>query len=123
MRCLQALGSSAVMSIGAATLADIYEPAREGHDDGYILQCSAVRSFTWADPRRSANGRFRLACDLLIGLVLLAFGVGSLLGSMLGGRYSDHVFSQLKAKNGGQSHPEMRLQSTMLAMIFCLRSL
>ncbi|EIM81719.1 MFS general substrate transporter [Stereum hirsutum FP-91666 SS1] len=30
MRCLQALGTSAVMSIGAATLADIYEPAQRG---------------------------------------------------------------------------------------------
>jgi MFS family permease len=30
MRCLQGLGSSAVLAIGAATLADIYEPVERG---------------------------------------------------------------------------------------------
>ncbi|KAI0629848.1 vacuolar DHA amino acid exporter [Trametes polyzona] len=55
---------------------------------------------------------------LQIGLVLLAFGVGSLLGSVLGGRYSDHVFRKLKASNGGVSQAEMRLQSTMVPMLF-----
>ncbi|KZT12153.1 MFS general substrate transporter [Laetiporus sulphureus 93-53] len=54
---------------------------------------------------------------LKIGLVLLAFGIGMLLGSLLGGRYSDHVLAKLKAKNGGISAPEMRLQSTMFAML------
>lgn len=30
MRCFQGLGSSAVLAIGAATLADIYDPAERG---------------------------------------------------------------------------------------------
>ncbi|PCH40367.1 MFS general substrate transporter [Wolfiporia cocos MD-104 SS10] len=55
---------------------------------------------------------------LKVGLVLLAYGVGCLFGSILGGRYSDYVFAQLKARHGGKSYPEMRLQSTMLAMMF-----
>ncbi|RDX46519.1 vacuolar DHA amino acid exporter [Lentinus brumalis] len=55
---------------------------------------------------------------LQIGLVLLAFGVGSLVGSVFGGRYSDHVFRKLRARNGGTSQPEMRLQSTMIFMPF-----
>ncbi|KAL1950238.1 hypothetical protein VTO73DRAFT_5362 [Trametes versicolor] len=55
---------------------------------------------------------------LQIGLVLLAFGVGSLFGSVLGGRYSDHVFRKLKARNGGTSQAEMRLESTMVPMLF-----
>ncbi|KAI0775515.1 vacuolar DHA amino acid exporter [Trametes elegans] len=55
---------------------------------------------------------------LQIGLVLLAFGVGSLLGSVLGGRYSDHVFRKLKARKGGASQAEMRLESTMVPMVF-----
>ncbi|OCH91100.1 vacuolar DHA amino acid exporter [Obba rivulosa] len=55
---------------------------------------------------------------LKIGLVLLAYGVGSLLGSILGGRYSDHVFRRLKAKNGGKSRAEMRLESTTYGMLF-----
>ncbi|KAI0632989.1 MFS general substrate transporter [Trametes polyzona] len=55
---------------------------------------------------------------LHIGLVLLAFGIGSLLGSILGGRYSDHIFKKLKDRNGGISQAEMRLQSTMVPMLF-----
>ncbi|EMD39683.1 hypothetical protein CERSUDRAFT_111994 [Gelatoporia subvermispora B] len=55
---------------------------------------------------------------LKIGLVLLAYGAGSLVGSIVGGRYSDHVFRQLKAKNGGISRPEMRLESTLPGMLF-----
>ncbi|TFK81569.1 vacuolar DHA amino acid exporter [Polyporus arcularius HHB13444] len=55
---------------------------------------------------------------LQIGLVLLAFGVGSLVGSVFGGRYSDHVFRTLRARNGGTSQPEMRLESTMVFMPF-----
>ncbi|RDX46518.1 vacuolar DHA amino acid exporter [Lentinus brumalis] len=55
---------------------------------------------------------------LQIGLVLLAFGVGSLVGSVFGGRYSDHVFRKLRARNGGTSQPEMRLESTMVFMPF-----
>ncbi|KAI0351439.1 MFS general substrate transporter [Trametes cingulata] len=55
---------------------------------------------------------------LQIGLALLAFGVGSLCGSVLGGRYSDYVFRKLKARNGGVSQAEMRLESTMIPMLF-----
>ncbi|KAL7279742.1 hypothetical protein ACG7TL_006149 [Trametes sanguinea] len=55
---------------------------------------------------------------LQIGLVLLAFGVGSLCGSVLGGRYSDYVFRKLKARNGGISSAEMRLESTLVPMFF-----
>ncbi|KAI0643020.1 vacuolar DHA amino acid exporter [Trametes meyenii] len=55
---------------------------------------------------------------LQIGLILLSFGVGSLFGSMLGGRYSDYVLRKLKARNGGVSNAEMRLQSTLVPMLF-----
>ncbi|KAI0373855.1 MFS general substrate transporter [Pilatotrama ljubarskyi] len=55
---------------------------------------------------------------LQIGLALLAFGVGSLCGSVGGGRYSDYVFRKLKARNGGVSQAEMRLESTMVPMLF-----
>lgn len=33
--------------------------------------------------------------------------IGSLFGSVLGGRYSDHVFRKLKAQNGGTSQAEV----------------
>ena len=60
---------------------------------------------------------------LKIGLVLLSFGLGKLyvypffvhsrllgnmLGSVLGGRWSDRTFAKLKAKNDGQGWPEVR---------------
>ncbi|KAG9097921.1 hypothetical protein FRC06_007010 [Ceratobasidium sp. 370] len=51
-----------------------------------------------------------------VGLVLLSFGLGNLAGSILGGRWSDHVLAKLKRENGGVSVPEMRLQSTKPAM-------
>ncbi|CAE6415090.1 unnamed protein product [Rhizoctonia solani] len=56
--------------------------------------------------------------SLGVGLVLLSFGIGNLAGSIFGGRWSDRVLAQLKAKNGGESVPEMRLQSTKPALMF-----
>ncbi|EED80205.1 predicted protein, partial [Postia placenta Mad-698-R] len=56
---------------------------------------------------------------LKIGLVLLAYGIGCLFGSILGGRYSDYVFLKVKARHGGKSYPEARMcTSTMVPMIF-----
>ncbi|KAJ3567084.1 hypothetical protein NP233_g6600 [Leucocoprinus birnbaumii] len=48
-RAIQAAGSSAVIAIGAATLADIFEPAERGTKacaDGDLLHCSPARSCT-----------------------------------------------------------------------------
>ncbi|KAG1900320.1 MFS general substrate transporter [Suillus fuscotomentosus] len=55
---------------------------------------------------------------LMTGLVLLTFGVGSVMGSILGGRWSDRTLTRLKAANGGISFPEMRLESTKIAMLW-----
>jgi len=55
---------------------------------------------------------------LTTGLVLLAYGIGSVTGSILGGRWSDRTLSRLKTANGGISFPEMRLESTKVAMIW-----
>ncbi|KAF9502098.1 vacuolar DHA amino acid exporter [Pleurotus eryngii] len=54
---------------------------------------------------------------LKVGLVLLSFGMGSLGGSLLGGRYSDYTYRKLKKGNGGKSSPEMRLKSTLLGLV------
>ncbi|WVR06869.1 hypothetical protein IAU60_003905 [Kwoniella sp. DSM 27419] len=56
--------------------------------------------------------------SLKIGLVLLAFGVGNIGASIIGGRYSDVVLRRLKKKNGGVGVAEMRLQATFVAMPF-----
>ncbi|KIJ09032.1 Drug:H+ antiporter-1 family protein [Paxillus involutus ATCC 200175] len=53
---------------------------------------------------------------LKTGLVLLSYGIGSIIGSVLGGRWSDRTLARLKAANGGVSFPEMRLESTKIAM-------
>lgn len=50
---------------------------------------------------------------LKVGLFLLSFGGGNVLGSILGGRYSDYVLQRLKRKNGGVGEPEMRLKSAL----------
>ncbi|KAF9230559.1 vacuolar DHA amino acid exporter [Melanogaster broomeanus] len=59
---------------------------------------------------------------LKTGLVLLAYGI-VILGSILGGRWSDRTLARLKAANGGASFPEMRLESTKIAMWFLPPSL
>lgn len=46
--------------------------------------------------------------SLNIGLVVLAFGIGNILASLLGGKYSDMVLRKLKKKNGGVGNPEVR---------------
>ncbi|KZO96065.1 vacuolar DHA amino acid exporter [Calocera viscosa TUFC12733] len=51
-----------------------------------------------------------------VGLVLLSFGLGNVLGSILGGRWSDRTLAMLKAQAGGVSAPEMRLQSIHIIM-------
>lgn len=52
-----------------------------------------------------------------VGLVLLAFGLGNVVGSVGGGRYSDFVLRKLKAKNGGVGEPEMRIKSTVRCLL------
>ncbi|GAA6012697.1 hypothetical protein JCM10207_005329 [Rhodosporidiobolus poonsookiae] len=53
-----------------------------------------------------------------VGLVLLSFGLGNVLGSVGGGRYSDFILAKLKAKNGGKGEAEMRLKSTYFVLPF-----
>ncbi|KIL57351.1 hypothetical protein M378DRAFT_171859 [Amanita muscaria Koide BX008] len=52
-----------------------------------------------------------------IGLVTLSFGIGSILGSVCGGRWSDRTLAKLKEAQGGKGYPEMRLKSTILAIV------
>ncbi|KAH7923829.1 MFS general substrate transporter [Leucogyrophana mollusca] len=55
---------------------------------------------------------------LQTGLVLLSFGIGNIMGSIFGGRWSDRELARLKDRNGGKWNPEMRLESTKLAMLW-----
>jgi putative Mn2+ efflux pump MntP len=78
--------------------------------------------------------------SLIIGLVLLSFGIGAFLasvdyylqhtsisnfyfifigcmiGSILGGRWSDHVLGKLKAANGGKTNSEVGDSSSLVLM-------
>ena len=51
-----------------------------------------------------------------VGLVLLSFGVGNMLGSISGGRWSDFTAARLTRLNDGRREPEMRLKSTYIAL-------
>ncbi|KAF9474590.1 MFS general substrate transporter [Pholiota conissans] len=55
---------------------------------------------------------------LKIGLVTIAYGAGSVGGSIIGGRWSDRQLAKLKAANGGKGYAEMRLASTFIGMVF-----
>ena len=52
-----------------------------------------------------------------IGLTYLAPGVGYLIGSIVGGRYSDHVLAKYGSKHDGNSYPEARLNSIWSGII------
>ena len=54
---------------------------------------------------------------LYIGLVILSFGVGSITGSLVGGRYSDKVLRSLKKANGGVTIPEVSPSSTIIPTV------
>ncbi|PBK67294.1 vacuolar DHA amino acid exporter [Armillaria solidipes] len=53
---------------------------------------------------------------LTIGFILVSFGLGSMAGSILGGRFSDRELARLRRMNEGKSYPEMRLKSTIYSI-------
>lgn len=53
---------------------------------------------------------------LIIGVVLLSFGMGNVVGSVVGGRWSDFALRRMTASNSGKTEPEMRLRCTLPAM-------
>ncbi|KAG2344357.1 MFS general substrate transporter [Suillus weaverae] len=53
-----------------------------------------------------------------VGLVLLCLGVGSIAGSVIGGRWSDRVLAKMMEANGGKWYAEMRLESSTLGMLW-----
>jgi MFS family permease len=49
-----------------------------------------------------------------VGLIFLAPGVGYVIGSLIGGKWSDYVFIKAKRRNNGVGYPEMRLHSVWI---------
>ncbi|CAI2189299.1 367_t:CDS:2, partial [Funneliformis geosporum] len=59
---------------------------------------------------RTFSKQYNLS-TLYIGLVFLAPGGGYMIGSLLGGKWSDFVLAKAKRKNNNISYPEMRIHS------------
>jgi len=77
----------------------------------YSLSYTATRTFSRAPYNFS---------PILIGVVLLALGIGGMAGSILGGRLSDRALRIGSKKLGGQrAPPELRIMSVRLPMILC----
>ncbi|KAI6166705.1 MFS general substrate transporter [Pisolithus thermaeus] len=55
---------------------------------------------------------------LQIGIILLILGAGSIFGSVIGGRWSDHVVAKLQQQSGREWYAEMRLHSAKPAMLW-----
>lgn len=56
---------------------------------------------------------------LLVGVVLLALGVGGIVGSVLGGKLSDLRLRRKAIELGHKAPAEERIKSSFLAMILC----
>lgn len=65
--------------------------------------------------RYVVNPRFNLTSPVASGLFYLAPGLGCVVGSLLGGRYSDYVVQKSKAKRNGRFVPEDRLRAGLLS--------
>ncbi|CAG8783876.1 13758_t:CDS:1, partial [Rhizophagus irregularis] len=53
-----------------------------------------------------------------VGLIFLAPGTGYLIGSVIGGKWSDYVLIEAKKRNNGVGYPEMRLHSVWIGCFF-----
>ncbi|KAK0103102.1 hypothetical protein ONS96_005711 [Cadophora gregata f. sp. sojae] len=67
--------------------------------------------------REIINPRFDLTTPLISGLFYIAPGAGFLLGSIIGGQFSDHTVQKYMLKRKGVRLPQDRLNSGLLAMI------
>ncbi|KAG9306748.1 hypothetical protein G9A89_005648 [Geosiphon pyriformis] len=157
MRALQSIGSSGVFSIGAGTIADIYEYSERGTAFGLFYlgpligpligpiigsQKKTPRKFNPIAPLflirypfvalpvgyiTTVFGLIYIQNALIsttisyqyhlsssdIGLVMLSPGLGYMVGSYVGGRYSDYVLYKAREKDGSD-YPELRIQSGWL---------
>ncbi|PVH77046.1 MFS general substrate transporter [Cadophora sp. DSE1049] len=67
--------------------------------------------------REIINPRFHLTTPLISGLFYIAPGAGFLLGSIVGGQFSDHTVRKYMLMRKGARLPQDRLNSGVLAMI------
>ena len=81
MRCVQAIGSAAVVSVGAGSLADIFEV----HERGQKVGCCSFRKNPKLNTKlRMEKGRCSWQLGLFYGMPLLGPSLGPLIGGALG---------------------------------------
>ena len=54
--------------------------------------------------------------SLEVGAIILSFGIGNIVGSVAGGRYSDITLAMVRRRNNGILVPEARMRATFVAM-------
>jgi hypothetical protein len=81
---------------------------------------SWAQYFLLAAPRQILRSQFNLMSPLTSGLFYIAPGVGFLLGTVLGGRYSDMTVRKWIIIRSGVRLPQDRLNSGMMAFFFVI---
>ncbi|KAF8133916.1 major facilitator superfamily domain-containing protein [Boletus edulis] len=97
-----------------------WKVVRERHNLAILLANGLVFAFSYSlsyTCTRTLSMQYNLD-PLSVGIVLLSLGAGSIGGSVIGGRWSDHVVTKMTNENGGKWYPEMRLKSATLAMVW-----
>ncbi|KZF24913.1 synaptic vesicle transporter [Xylona heveae TC161] len=87
------------------------------------LTCGFLAFYQYAlltSVRSIINPRFHLTSPLVSGLFYLAPGAGFLVGSILGGRFSDRTVKRYIKKRNGVRLPQDRLNSGLLTLFFVL---
>lgn len=49
---------------------------------------------------------------MIVGLILLIYGIGNLIGSIGGGKLSDRILARMKVENNGVGQPEVILAAS-----------
>jgi len=76
--------------------------------------------FLLAAPRHILASQFHMTAPLTSGLFYIAPGVGFLLGTVIGGRYSDHTVRRWIVERGGVRLPQDRLNSGKLCFFLVI---
>ncbi|EKV04567.1 MFS transporter, putative [Penicillium digitatum PHI26] len=111
MRILGGFTGTFFMVAGQTILADIFEPC---------LTCGLLSTFQYAlltSARSIFNPRFNLTSPLVSGLFYLSPGIGFLIGSVVGGKLSDHTAKKWIINRNGVRLPQDRLNSGIATLL------
>ncbi|KAJ9669406.1 hypothetical protein H2201_000273 [Coniosporium apollinis] len=139
MRVLSGLQGTHFHVVGQVILAECFPPAQRGTATGFFLAGTVLGPpldvlftdltcglLSWSQysllsaPRHLISTRFHLTSPLLSGLFYIAPAGGFLLGTIVGGRYSDLTVRKWITKRGGVRLPQDRLNSGMIAFFLLI---